>query len=99
MSTQLATDEVLDIGFDLPRKYKVILYNDDHTPVEFVIQLLINLFHKSNSEAEAITVSVHNEGQGVAGIYQYEIAEQKVYEATNISRSNGFPLTLKVEEE
>jgi ATP-dependent Clp protease adaptor protein ClpS len=99
MSTELALDEDVTIKFTLPKKYKVILLNDDHTPMEFVVQLLVNLFHKSDSEAEVITIAIHHEGKGIAGIYNYEVAEQKVHEATTISRTNGFPLSLKIEEE
>jgi len=99
MSTQLAVEEDVTIGFKSPGKYKVILLNDDQTPMEFVIELLGAVFNKSIAEAEKITLEVHNTGRGVAGIYSYEIAEQKVHEATIASRANGFPLAFDLEEE
>jgi ATP-dependent Clp protease adaptor protein ClpS len=82
-----------------PSKYKVIVFNDDKTPVDFVIAMLIKIFHHSPTSAENITLKIHNEGSGVAGIYSYEIAEQKVVEATALAREHGFPLILKAEAE
>lgn len=83
----------------IPKKYKVILLNDDVTPVEFVIVLLMKLFKHSESAAKEITLKIHNEGSGVAGIYNYEIAEQKSIEATAFARANKFPLQNKIEAE
>jgi len=99
MSTQLSVTEDTTINFTTPSKYKVILLNDDQTPMRFVIELLIAIFNKSAADAEQVTIEVHNTGRGIAGIYFYEIAEQKVHEATLVSRTNGFPLSFKIEEE
>jgi len=99
MSTELSPTVDSSLSFARPKKYKVILLNDDSTPMEFVIEILVGVFNKTPAEAEKITMQVHNEGKGVAGIYFYETAEQKVFEATNISRANGFPLSLNMEEE
>lgn len=87
-------------GLDVktPSRYQVILFNDDKTPMEFVIELLINVFNHSQDSAEAITTSVHTEGKGVAGIFYYEVAEQKVHESILVSRSAGYPLSLDIEE-
>jgi ATP-dependent Clp protease adaptor protein ClpS len=82
-----------------PSRYKVIVLNDNHTPVDFVIAMLMGIFHHGQSEAEAITLKIHNEGSGVAGIYSFEIAEQKVVEATQLAREHGFPLVIKAEQE
>jgi ATP-dependent Clp protease adaptor protein ClpS len=81
-----------------PSKYKVIVCNDDVTPVDFVIALLISIFKHNPSTAETLTLTVHNEGSAVAGIYNFELAEQKVAESINLARSNGYPLIIKVEE-
>ena len=81
-----------------PNKFKVVLHNDDTTPMEFVIELLKKVFQHSQEKAEEITTKVHNEGKGIAGIYYYEIAEQKAIECTMISRSAGYSLTVNVEE-
>lgn len=82
-----------------PSNYKVIIYNDEHTPFDFVISLLINLFRHNEVTAIELANTVHNAGSGVAGIYSYEVAEQKAMEGTDISRKNGYPLLLKVEKE
>lgn len=82
-----------------PGKYKVILLNDDATPMEWVIDVLCIIFKHSKETAEKITLTVHNEGSGVAGVYTYEIAEQKAIEAVNASRERGFPLQLRLDAE
>jgi ATP-dependent Clp protease adaptor protein ClpS len=82
-----------------PKKYQVILFNDDRTTFEFVIGILVGIFHKTFEEAYEITVNIHNAGQGIAGgPYTKEIADEKVSETINYSRSNGFPLTAIAEE-
>jgi len=91
--------ESIDIVILEPSKYKVVLYNDNHTPVEFVIALLMKVFRHSKTSAVDITLKVHNEGSGVAGIYSYEVAEQKGIEGTNMAREQGYPLVIKVEPE
>ena len=63
-----------------PRKYAVILHNDDYTTMEFVIEVLNRFFQKTHEEAVAVTLQVHQQGRGVAGIYSFEIAETKVFQ-------------------
>lgn len=82
-----------------PGKFKVIVCNDDFTPVDFVIAMLMEVFNYDNSRAVALTLSVHNKGSAIAGIYPHEIAEQKGIDATNMARVNGYPLVIKVEAE
>lgn len=82
-----------------PKFYKVILHNDDKTPFEFVIALLMQVFHKQTDEAIQVTFEVHENGTGIAGIYTFEIAEQKRDEAAEISRSQGWPLQITLEED
>lgn len=82
-----------------PSKYKVVVLNDDKTPIDFVIAMLMRVFKHTASAAEVITLKIHNEGSAVAGIYSYEIAEQKVLESTNLAREHGFPLVIKAEPE
>jgi ATP-dependent Clp protease adaptor protein ClpS len=91
--------ESIDTVILEPKKYKVVLYNDNHTPVEFVIALLIKVFRHNEESAFGITMKIHNDGSGVAGIYSYEIAEQKGMEGTNMAREHGYPLAIKVESE
>jgi ATP-dependent Clp protease adaptor protein ClpS len=82
-----------------PGKYKVIVCNDDVTPVEFVISMLVEIFRHSEKSAVELTLSIHNTGSAVAGIFSYEVAEQKGIDATNLARTNGYPLIIKVEPE
>ena len=82
-----------------PKPWKVILLNDDVTPVEFVIALLIEVFRHKQESATNVTMQVHEEGSGIAGVYSFEIAEVKAVEATNLARANGYPLQVKLEEE
>ena len=103
MSTEFVNDvqidEVVKKKAEEPLRDKVVLLNDDQTPVEWVIKVLVDIFKHTNDTAEKITLTIHNEGSGIAGIYTYEIAEQKVIEATTESRNHGFPLQIKLEEE
>jgi ATP-dependent Clp protease adaptor protein ClpS len=96
--TQTISTVDTGLSIKLPKKYSVILLNDDYTPIDFVIAVLIEIFGKDSDTAEKITLQVHNEGEGVAGIYYYELAEQKVYETKMFARNNGFPLDMKIEE-
>lgn len=92
-------NEKIEKKLTFPPKYKVVFLNDDVTPIDWVISLLIKIFKHSAKQAEQITLSIHNEGSGVAGIYNYEIAEQKALESTSQSREQGFPLLIKVEKD
>lgn len=82
-----------------PRRYKVIIYNDDFTTMEFVVRILTTVFFKSPAEAEALMLQVHRSQSAVVGIYTYDIATSKVLKATRMAREEGFPLRLTVEPE
>jgi ATP-dependent Clp protease adaptor protein ClpS len=99
VDTDVVIDEKISQKFKEPPKYKVILLNDDNTPMEWVIEILQLYFKHSRETAEKITLTIHTEGSGIAGIYSYEIAESKATEAVNASREHGFPLQMRVEEE
>ena len=92
-------DEKIKVEISEPKRYKVIFLNDDKTPIEFVIELLMTVFKHTEDTAKDITLKVHNEGSAVVGIYTFEIAEQKGVEATNVARAAGFPLQIKVDPE
>jgi|TARA_B110000971_G_C20038938_1_gene516307 ATP-dependent Clp protease adaptor protein ClpS len=94
--TQFATKTDTDIKY--PNRYNVLLINDDYTPMEFVIQLLIEIFNQNLDQAKDIMVNVHEHGKGIAGMYGLEIAEQKQHEATVVSRHHGHPLKVVVEK-
>ncbi len=80
-----------------PRKFKVLLHNDDYTTMEFVIEVLTTFFHKSAAEAQRIMLKVHQDGVGVAGVYSFEIAETKAAQVEEAARSRGFPLKCTIE--
>jgi len=82
-----------------PRKYKVIYHNDDYTPMEFVTWSLIEFFNKSEIDAQSLTLQVHKEGSAIAGIYDFQIAEQKIFEVLTSARENEFPLQVTGEKE
>ena len=82
-----------------PRRYKVIIYNDDFTTMEFVVKILVQVFLKSEAEAEALMLQVHHSDKAVVGIYSYDVATSKVRKATGMAREAGFPLRLTVEPE
>ena len=97
--TKIKDEVEIDVDLLNPGRYKVILQNDNHTPMDFVIALLMHVFKHTDERAREITLQVHNDGAGVAGIYPYEIAEQKGMESTMLARQNGWPLAIRVEEE
>ena len=81
-----------------PNLYRVILLNDDYTPMNFVIDIIIEVFHKTIEEATAITFSVHHLGAGECGIYTYEVAEEKVSQVLASARLEQHPLQCIMEK-
>lgn len=90
MSTELTTDTVTKLK--TPSLYKVIILNDDFTPMDFVIQVLMEIFSKNSEEAYKLCMDVHNQGKGICGTYSKEVADQKVFETNTISRQYKHPL-------
>ena len=82
-----------------PSKYKVVVCNDDVTPVDFVVAMLVEVFKHPQEQALRLTLDIHNNGKAVAGVYSHEVAEQKVVDGTDLARANGFPLVIKAEAE
>ena len=82
-----------------PRRYKVIIYNDDFTTMEFVVHILVSVFFKSAEEAEALMLDVHRNGSAIVGVYSYDVAQSKVRKATMMAREENFPLRLECKPE
>ena len=82
---------------EYPERFNVVLLNDDFTPMDFVVQLLVEIFNRTVDEARDITMQIHDNGKGIAGTYGSEIAEQKKQEAVSVTRFNKYPLTIVVE--
>lgn len=97
--TDIVLDEKIKVTNTEPKKFKVVFLNDDTTPMEFVIQVLMEIYKHSDESAKDITLKIHTEGSGIVGVYTYEIAEQKTIETTNLARQHGFQLQIKLEEE
>lgn len=81
------------------RRYKVVFHNDDYTTMEFVVLVLMKFFHKSETEATHIMLSVHHKGHGVAGLYTKDVAETKVAQVQDYAKEHDMPLRLTVEPE
>jgi len=82
-----------------PSMYKVLMLNDDYTPMEFVVDVLQRIFHRDREEATQIMLHVHQKGVGVCGVYTYEIAETKVTQTVDYARKNQHPLQCTLEKE
>ena len=82
-----------------PPLFKVLLHNDDFTTMEFVVDILLQVFHRPEPEALQIMLAVHHQGVGVAGVYTYEIAEAKVNRVAELAGAEDFPLLCTLEQE
>jgi len=82
-----------------PPMYKVIILNDDYTTMDFVVEILVEIFRKTLEKANEIMLNVHSKGKGICGIYTRDIAETKIETVHSIARSQGFPLKCTMEEE
>lgn len=82
-----------------PSLYKVLLLNDDYTPMEFVVHILERFFRKNHEEATEIMLQVHNKGVGLCGVYTYEVAETKATQVMDLARQHQHPLQCTVEKE
>jgi len=94
-------EEEVELSLELeePKMYRVMLHNDDYTSMDFVVEVLTSIFHKSEQEAVDIMLQVHQKGKGLCGIYTYEIAEAKVWQTKEMAKANEFPLLVTMEED
>ena len=98
MSTNTSINEKIKVKIKEPKRYKVVMYNDDFTSMEFVVFVLVNIFKKPNEEAINIMMTVHKSGKAIVGIYSYDIAMSRVEKTTALARQEGYPFKLKIEE-
>ena len=92
---KLADDDVL---LNEPPMYKVLLHNDDYTTMDFVVELLVTVFHKSFEDATRIMLDIHRRGVGICGTYTHEVAETKVETVHELASQRGFPLKCSIEK-
>ena len=99
----MATDIEFELADEVmtkhPKKYKVFILNDDYTSMDFVVDILMSVFHKSYEQAENIMLEVHKKDRGLCGVYTHEIAETKVMQVIKKAKDSGFPLKATMEEE
>ncbi len=104
MGNNKSANPDLDLDLDLenetaePLQYKVLLLNDDYTPMDYVIFVLKKFFAKNETDANAVMLDVHNKGAGVAGVYSFEVAETKVMQVNQFSKNNQYPLKTSLEQ-
>lgn len=98
MAFQTGVKEDTKIKLKKPNLYHVVMHNDDFTTMDFVVEILMTIFHKEHEEAVALMMLVHNIQRAVVGTYSYDIARTKAEEAEERAREQGFPFRLSVEE-
>lgn len=98
MSTKTTHQTEGSLSISEPKQYHVYLLNDDYTSMDFVIDILIRIFHKSYTDAQHIMMQVHQKQRGLCGTYSYEIAETKVHQVSSLARESEFPLKAVIEE-
>jgi len=94
-------EEELDLALELeePQLFKVLLHNDDYTSMDFVVEVLIGIFHKTHAQAEQIMLQIHEKDKAVCGVYSFEIAQTKAEQVKQLAKQNEFPLLATIEED
>ncbi|MDM5271345.1 ATP-dependent Clp protease adaptor ClpS [Sulfurovum sp. zt1-1] len=94
-------EEEIETSLELeePRMFKVLLHNDDYTSMDFVVDVLMSIFHKNAIEAEKIMIEIHEKGIGICGVYSFEIAQTKAEQVKQKAKQNEFPLLATIEED
>lgn len=95
--TVIDRDTTSDRKTEKPKLWKVVIMNDDYTPMDFVVIILMEYFTKTSDEAMELTMEVHNKGSAVAGVYTFEVAETKLSLVSAAARKNEYPLMLIIE--
>ncbi len=98
MATQSGIKERTRDRLKEPGQYAVVMHNDDFTTMEFVVEVLVRIFHKDRAKAEALMLQVHHEGRAAVGVYPLDIAVSRVNKALQWAKEKGFPFRMTVEE-
>ncbi len=89
----------LDLELHEPQMFKVLLHNDDYTSMDFVVEVLIGIFHKTHAQAEQIMLQIHEKDKAICGVYSFEIAQTKAEQVKQLAKQNEFPLLATIEED
>ena len=94
-------EEEYDLALELeePKMFRVLLHNDDYTSMDFVVNVLVNIFHKTHDQAEQIMLKIHEKDRAVCGVYSFEIAQTKAQQVKQFAKENEFPLLATIEED
>ena len=95
---QSSHESATDTAIEEPTFYEVILFNDDWTTMDFVIDVLMRIFEKNNDEAVEVMLKIHKEGSGICGVYPYDIAELKARITLDLAKQNGYPLRVETKQ-
>ncbi len=89
----------LDLELHEPKMFKVLLHNDDYTSMDFVVEVLMGIFHKTHTQAEQIMLQIHEKDKAICGVYSFEIAQTKAQQVKQKAKENEFPLLATIEED
>jgi ATP-dependent Clp protease adaptor protein ClpS len=94
-------EEELDVKLEIqePQMFRVLLHNDDYTSMDFVVEVLTGIFHKTAEEAVQIMLQIHEKERAVCGVYSFEIAQTKAEQVKQLAKQNEFPLLATIEED
>ena len=94
-------EEEYDLALELeePKMFKVLLHNDDYTSMDFVVDVLMHIFHKNHDQAQQIMLNIHEKNKAVCGVYSFEIAQTKAEQVKQLAKQNEFPLLATIEED
>ncbi len=92
-------EEELALELQEPQMFKVLLHNDDYTSMDFVVEMLVGIFHKSHAQAEQIMLQIHEKDKAICGVYSFEIAQTKTQQVKQLAKKNEFPLLATMEED
>jgi ATP-dependent Clp protease adaptor protein ClpS len=94
-------DEELEVELEVaqPQMFRVILHNDDYTSMDFVVEVLTGIFHKTSEEAVQIMLQIHEKKRAICGVYSFEIAQTKAEQVKQLAKKNEFPLLATIEED
>ena len=98
LDNQSKTDVRTQARTRQPPMFTVVMHNDDYTTMEFVVEALVKVFHKTPTEANRVMLHIHFKGAGICGTYPYEIAETKIGKVHDLARREGFPLRCTLEQ-